>query len=75
MADWKELYDSRVMTAHQALQKITSGSRIFIGTGCGQPQLLVEELVSDNIRIQDAEIYHLLTRGMAPYIQEKYAHK
>ncbi len=63
------------MTASQAIGKIKSGSRIFIGTGCGQPQGLVEELTSDRNKIEDAEIYHLFTQGLAPYIKEEYANK
>jgi acyl-CoA hydrolase/GNAT superfamily N-acetyltransferase len=63
------------MTASQAMQKIRPGDRIFIGTGCGQPQLLVEALVSDQNEIVDAEIYHLLTQGSAPYIGEEQSKK
>jgi acyl-CoA hydrolase/GNAT superfamily N-acetyltransferase len=75
MSNWKELYKSKVMAPNQAIQKIRPGARIFIGTGCGQPQTLVDELVSENNDIVDAEIYHLLTRGTAPYIKEEYAKK
>ncbi len=75
MIDWKELYKSKIKSPTQAIKMIKSGSRIFIGTGCGQPQLLVEELAGDNNNIQDTEIYHLLTQGDAPYIQEKYSDK
>jgi acyl-CoA hydrolase/GNAT superfamily N-acetyltransferase len=72
---WKELYKSKLTTAPQAIQKIRPGDRIFIGTGCGQPQMLVEALVSEKNEIVDAEIYHLLTQGNAPYIGEEYAKK
>jgi acyl-CoA hydrolase/GNAT superfamily N-acetyltransferase len=72
---WKEQYNSKLMTASQAIQKIHPGDRIFIGTGCGQPQMLVEALVSEQTDIVDVEIYHLLTQGSAPYIQEEYAKK
>ena len=76
MPAWEELYKSKIMGAQQAFSgRIKPGDRIFIGTGCGQPQLLVEELVSDNNEIVDAEIYHLLTSGDAPYIREEYARK
>jgi acyl-CoA hydrolase/RimJ/RimL family protein N-acetyltransferase len=69
------LYKSKQMTAKQAIDKIRAGDRIFIGTGCGQPQTLVEELVSPDNDIVDAEIYHLLTSGDAPYIREEFARK
>jgi len=75
MPNWRELYKSKVKNVAHAIQMIESGARIFIGTGCGQPQLLVEELASGNNDIQDAEIYHLLTQGSAPYIQEEFCSK
>ncbi|MBN1575578.1 MAG: GNAT family N-acetyltransferase [Chitinispirillaceae bacterium] len=75
MPAWQELYKQKKMTAKSAINKIKAGDRIFVGTGCGKPQLLVDELVSDDNDIVDAEIYHLLTQGDAPYIAEKYARK
>jgi acyl-CoA hydrolase/GNAT superfamily N-acetyltransferase len=75
MNDWKERYKSKLTTANVAVGRIRPGARIFIGTGCGQPQLLVAELVSGHNEIVDAEIYHLLTQGEAPYISEEYSKK
>ncbi len=75
MTDWKERYKSKITTASGAISRIRPGARIFIGTGCGQPQSLVSELVSSNNDIIDAEIYHLLTQGEAPYISEEYSKK
>ena len=76
MATWEEIYKKKVKKATQAIRMIkTGGPRIFIGTGCGQPQLLVEELAGDYNDIVDAEIYHLLTQGVAPYIEEKHHKK
>ena len=75
MVSWKDLYAGKITTAQQALSKIRPGARIFIGTGCGQPQTLVKELVSEHNNIVDVEIYHLLTQGEAPYIGEEQGKK
>ncbi len=76
MASWEELYKSKVKSATEAIRSIKPGGpRIFIGTGCGVPQTLVDELVSGNNEIVDAEIYHLLTQGIAPYINEEHSKK
>jgi acyl-CoA hydrolase/RimJ/RimL family protein N-acetyltransferase len=76
MPAWEEMCKSKTMGAQEAVAgRIRPGDRIFIGTGCGQPQLLVKELVSGSNEIVDAEIYHLLTSGDAPYIREEYAKK
>lgn len=75
MESWREIYNNKKMSAGKSVGMIRPGARIFIGTGCGQPQTLVEELVSENHHIEDAEIYHLLTQGVAPYISEEHSGK
>lgn len=75
MATWQELYKQKLCSARKAIGSIRTGARILIGTGCGQPQVLVDALVSDDVEIVDAEIYHLLTQGHAPYIDEKYSRR
>ena len=75
MNDWKDKYKNKIVSPASAISRIKPGARIFIGTGCGQPQLLVNELVYGNNEIMDAEIYHLLTQGEAPYISEEYSKK
>ena len=71
-ADWKEEYKDKISTASKAMKLIKSGSSIFIGTGCGQPQHLVNTLVENSSGIRDAHIVHLLTMGSAPYVDEKF---
>ncbi len=55
--------------------KIRAGDRIFISTGCGEPQYLVRTLVqyveSNPKAFFDAEILHVWTLGVAPYNDEK----
>jgi len=70
--NWKEKYGDKVGTAAVAMKLIKPGNRIFIGTGCGQPQHLVETLVQYSSHIYDAHIIHLLTMGAAPYVNEKF---
>ena len=57
-------------------QAIRPGNRIFVGTGCGEPQFLVKSLF-DFVKQQpkaflDAEIINIVTLGVAPYTDEKY---
>ena len=69
---WKEKYKEKVRAAASAIRLIKPGDTIFIGTGCAQPQHLVQALVENSGHIYDAHIVHLLTIGEAPYVQEKY---
>ncbi len=73
--DWKVRYKDKISTAGAAMKSIKSGNSIFIGTGCGQPQHLVEALVEHSSHIYDAHIVHLLTMGAAPYTHEKFRDK
>ena len=57
-------------------QEIRPGDRIFVGTGCGEPQFLVRSLF-DFVKQQpkaflDAEIINIVTLGVAPYTDEKF---
>lgn len=55
---------------------IHPGDRIFISTGCGEPQYLVAELIryveSNPKAFFDTEILHVWTLGVAPYTQPKF---
>ncbi len=55
--------------------QIRPGDRIFISTGCGEPQYLVQKLVeyveSNPKAFFDTEILHVWTLGVAPYSDEK----
>ncbi len=55
---------------------IHAGNRIFIGTGCGEPQHLVQSLI-DHVAAHpkaffDAELLQVWTLGVAPYSDEKF---
>jgi len=73
--DWKEKYKDKIKIASAAMKLVKSGDRVFIGTGCGQPQHLVHALVEHSSHIYDAHIVHLLTMGAAPYADEKFREK
>jgi len=72
---WKEKYKEKIGTAAAAMKLIKPGNSIFIGTGCAQPQHLVNALVEHSSHIYDAHIIHLLTMGAAPYADEKFREK
>ena len=70
--DWKQLYSDRIYSSLEAMKLIKPGNSIFIGSGCGQPQHLVDALVKQSKHIYDARIIHFLTMGEAPYTSEKF---
>jgi acyl-CoA hydrolase len=50
--DLKRLSPAKVVNAREVVSKIKNGSRVFIGTGCGEPQHLIKAMVVDS-NIQD----------------------
>ena len=70
--DWKDRFGDRIATAEQAIKQIHSGDSIFVGTGCAEPEHLVQALVEHAGHVYDAQIIHLLTTGSAPYVDLKY---
>lgn len=73
--DWKEKYKDKISKAAIAMRCIKPGNTVFIGTGCGQPQHLVDAMVEESSTIHDVQVIHLLTMGGAPYADEKYREK
>ncbi len=71
--DWKTRYASKVLTREQALARIPRGAKIFVGSACAEPQFLVEGLAQKASALADSEILHILTLGIAPYTEERFA--
>ncbi|MDA8423291.1 MAG: GNAT family N-acetyltransferase [Nitrospiraceae bacterium] len=72
----KALYPEKFPTTERIFSAIHPGNRIFIGTGCGEPQCLVKALI-DYVRSHpkaffDTELLQVWTLGVAPYADEKF---
>ncbi len=71
-ANWKETYKDMIKTPKRALSQLKSGHRVFLGTGCGEPTVLVEAMTKIAGNLADVEIVELLTKGNAPYADKKF---
>ncbi len=74
--DMKKLWPDKFVSLERAFSNIHAGDRIFIGTGCGEPQFLVQAL-ADYVKEHpkaffDTEILHVWTLGAAPYTDIKF---
>ena len=72
-SNWQERYKDMVRTPKLAVRQIHSGQRVFIGTGCGEPTELVNEMTARAGELADVEIIQLFTKGDALYAQKKFA--
>ncbi len=59
----------KVCAAEKAASKIKAGSRVFIGTGCGEPQHLIRAMVNDP-SLQDVMIFQMLSMTLSQYIDD-----
>jgi acyl-CoA hydrolase/RimJ/RimL family protein N-acetyltransferase len=76
LVEIKQAYPNKFASENRIFKHIRRGNRIFISTGCGHPQYLVQALVnylaSHPGELFDAEVFQMWSLGMAPYANEKY---
>ncbi|MGQ9508701.1 MAG: GNAT family N-acetyltransferase [Thermodesulfobacteriota bacterium] len=74
LKSWEKLYPEKFSPEDYIFRHIHRGDRIFIGTGCGEPQYLVKALTryvqSHPHAIFDTEVLQVWTLGIAPYVDE-----
>ncbi len=68
--DWQEVYKDKKIPLVSLTKIIKPGQRIFIGTGCSEPQTLTAELIRKQFKIADCEIIHFLTLGKNQFFSE-----
>jgi acyl-CoA hydrolase len=76
--DWIALYPEKFAEEEIAFSHIRRGDHIFIASGCGEPQYLVDSMVryvqSHPKAFFDTEIIHVYSFGIAPYTDPKFQH-
>jgi acyl-CoA hydrolase len=60
---------ARFVTAEEAISTIKNGSRIFIGSGCGEPQHLIHTM-ANNHNLVDIMIFQMLAHTLADYLND-----
>ena len=63
---WADSYVEKSVDSKEAASRIHSGHLVFIGSGCGEPQHLVQALAQRAAEINGLEIVRLLGRETAP---------
>ena len=75
MEELRKMFPEKFVSEDEIFSHIRRGDRIFISTGCGEPQYLIRALAnyvqSHPKAFFDAEVIHVWTLGVAPYVDEK----
>lgn len=66
---WQSRYREKLISAAAAVRRVKRGQRVFVGSGAAEPQALVAALVARGSELADNEILHILTLGVAPYVE------
>ncbi len=73
---WRERYPKKFPSENAIFSKVKKGDKIFIGTGCGEPQYLVSALVKFVEKhpkaVLDAELMQVWTLGVAPWKDDRF---
>ncbi|MEE4609374.1 MAG: GNAT family N-acetyltransferase [Desulfobacteraceae bacterium] len=67
--DLKQHCPDKLVNAEAAVATIKNGSRVFIGTGCGEPQHLIHAMVAHR-GLQDIMVYQMLSLTFAQYVDD-----
>ena len=63
----------KLMSAEEAMSLVQSGDRVYIHSGCAEPERLVKALIQRRQELYGVEIVHLLTLGNADYVLPEMA--
>jgi acyl-CoA hydrolase/GNAT superfamily N-acetyltransferase len=76
--EFMQKYPKKFPSLKNIFGNIHRGDRIFIHTACGEPQHLVNSLVSyvesHPKAFFDTEVFHVWTLGLAPYTDSRFKH-
>lgn len=67
--DLKAYCPEKVVSGKKAVARIKKGSRVFVGTGCGEPQHLIRSMVKDT-NLQDIMVYQMLSSTFSEFVDD-----
>jgi 4-hydroxybutyrate CoA-transferase len=65
--DLKSIYESKLVSAKEAVKHIKSGNRVVVQHAAGEPLTLVDAMVKNKAAYKDVEIVHLVALGKGEY--------
>ena len=65
--DWQMLYQEKLVSAQEAVNRIYSGDRVVVGHACGSPETLLQALVENKKQYHNVELVHMVSMGKADY--------
>ena len=70
---WKEYYESKIMSAEDAVKMINSGDKVVLAHCIGEPPALVDAMVANHAAYKNVEVSHMVSHGSGGYTNPEYA--
>lgn len=64
---WKEIYESKLVTAEEAIKSIHDNDKVVTGFACGEPFGILQALIDNYKDYNNVEIINMLTLGDSPW--------
>jgi 4-hydroxybutyrate CoA-transferase len=64
---WIDEYRSKLVSPREAVACVESGMRVYLHSGCAEPEALIEAVMERAPQLHDVEIMHLMTFGISSY--------
>ncbi len=68
--DLPDICRKKLLSSEEAIRKIKNGSRVFVGTGCGEPQHLIRQMIAEE-NLQDIIVYQMLSSTFGDYVNDE----
>ena len=66
---WREIYESKLFSAAEAVKSIRSGDTVVLAHCVGEPTVVVEAMVENYKQYENVEIKHMVSLGKGGYAQ------
>lgn len=66
---WKDIYESKLVTADEAIKAIHNGDKVVTGMGCGEPFGIQRAMIENYQQFENVEIVNMLTLGDSPWLR------
>lgn len=67
--NWREIYESKRVSAEEAIKSIHNGDKVVTGFACGEPFGVEQALIDNYMNYENVEIINMLTLGDSPWLR------
>ena len=69
---WREIYNSKLVTAEQAIRNIKDGDRVVTSFGCSEPKGIIRSMCENYKDFHDVQVSVMIILGETPWVKPEY---